>query len=125
MATVTALVLLFALTAGAVVWLARDVDRAVSNRTAAQSIAFQAARSGAQQVGAAGLRGDASIVVDGQRARAAALATAEDLFVGYGVTGHVIRVSVVGPDVVEVEVRIVDPAGTVTGVAAARSEAGR
>jgi hypothetical protein len=44
----TSLVLLFTFTAGGVVWLARDVDRAISNRAAAQSIAFQAARSGAQ-----------------------------------------------------------------------------
>ena len=41
-ALVTALVLLFAFTAGGVIWLSRDVNRRVSNRSAAQSIAFQA-----------------------------------------------------------------------------------
>ena len=53
---VTGLVLLFAFTAGGVIWLARDVNRSVSNRSAAQSIAFQAARSAAQQVGITSLR---------------------------------------------------------------------
>ena len=43
---VTALVLLFAFTAGGVIWLSRDVNRRVSNRSAAQSIVFQAARVG-------------------------------------------------------------------------------
>ena len=79
MATVTGLVLLFAFTAGGVIWLARDVDRAVSNRTAAQSIAFQAARSGAQQIVVAGLRGDGVVAVDGSRARAAAAGYGEAL----------------------------------------------
>jgi hypothetical protein len=125
MATVTGLVLLFAFTAGGVIWLARDVDRAVSNRTAAQSIAFQAARSGAQQIVVAGLRGDGVVAVDGSRARAAAAETAAQLFAGYGVEGSVVRVSVPAPEVVEVEVRIDDPAGSVTGIAAARAEVGR
>ena len=46
------------------------------------------------------------------------------IVLGYGVDGHVVRVTVVPPDTVEVEVRISDPAGDVTGVAAARAEAG-
>ena len=53
---VLGVVLMFAFTAGAVIWLARDVDRAVSDRASAQSIAFQAARSGAQQVDIEALR---------------------------------------------------------------------
>ena len=125
MAMVTGLVLLFAFTAGAVIWLARDVDRAVSNRSAAQSIAFQAARSGAQQLRLGALRDGAEIVIDGGRAETAARATADELFAGYAVDGAVVRVSVVGVDTVEVEVRVADPAGEVTGVAAARSESGR
>ncbi len=114
MATVTGLVLLFAFTAGGVVWLARDADRSVSNRTAAQSIAFQAARSAAQQV-----------VVDAGAARRAAEATAADLFAGYEVDGRVVSVDVVPPGTVAVEVRISDPAGDVTGVASASAEDGR
>jgi hypothetical protein len=124
MAMVTALVLLFAFTAGAVIWLARDANRSVSNRTAAQSIAFQAARSAAQQLGVASLRDGATVRVEPDAARRAAEATAGDLFSGYDVDGHLVRVTVVAPDMVEVEVSISDPAGDVTGVAAARAEAG-
>ena len=124
MATVTGLVLLFAFTAGGVIWLARDANRSVSNRTAAQSIAFQAARSGAQQLAVAPLRQGAEVRVDAGAARRAAESTAADLFAGYHVEGHVISVAVVPPGTVEVEVRISDPAGDVTGVAAASAEAG-
>ena len=124
MAMVTGLVLLFAFTAGGVIWLARDANRSVSNRTAAQSIAFQAARSAAQQVGVAALREGAEVRVDDEAARRAAESTAGELFAGYDVDGHVVSVTVVPPDMVEVEVEISDPAGDVTGVAAARAEAG-
>lgn len=123
-AMVTGLVLLFAFTAGAVIWLARDVNRSVSNRTAAQSIAFQAARSGAQQVELSSLRQQSHVVVDPERAGSAARATAQSLLDGYRLTGAVTRVTVEG-DRVEVELRLVDPAGDVVGVAAARAEAGR
>jgi len=125
MAMVTGLVLLFAFTAGGVIWLARDANRAVSNRTTAQSIAFQAARSGAQRVGVESLRQGAEVLVDEDAARRAAESTASDLFSGSGLDGDVLRVTVVPPDTVEVEVRISDPAGDVTGVAAARAETGR
>ena len=125
MATVTGLVLLFAFTAGGVVWLARDANRSVSNRTAAQSIAFQAARSAAQQVAVESLRQGAEIRVDVDAARRAAASTAADLFSGYEVDGRVVNVTVVPPDIVRVEVRISDPAGDVTGIAAASAEDGR
>ncbi len=125
MATVTALGLLFAFTAGGVVWLARDANRSVSNRTAAQSIAFQAARSAAQQVAVAALRQGADVRVDAAAARRAALSTAAELFAGYEVDGRVVDVALVPPDTVRVEVRISDPAGDVTGIAAATAEAGR
>jgi len=125
MATVTGLVLLFAFTAGGVIWLARDANRSISNRSAAQSIAFQAARSAAQQVGVASLRQGAEIRVDDSAARRAAESTAADLFAGYAVEGHVMSVTVIPPDTVAVEVRIHDPAGDVTGLASARAEDGR
>jgi hypothetical protein len=125
MATITGLVLVFAFTAGGVVWLARDANRSVSNRTAAQSIAFQAARSGAQQLGVASLREGAEVRVDADAARRAAESTAADLFSGYDVDGLVVGVTVVPPDMVRVEVRIDDPAGDVTGVASASAESGR
>ena len=56
---VAGIVLIFAFTFLGMVWLARDVDRGVSNRSAAQSIAFQAARSGAQSASIADLRNNA------------------------------------------------------------------
>jgi hypothetical protein len=124
MAMVTGLVLLFAFTAGGVIWLARDVNRSVSHRAVAQSIAFQAARSGAQQIGVASLRESAGVLVDEGAARRAAELTAVDLLTGYGLEGHIVRVTVIPPDTVEVEVRVSDPAGDVVGVAAARAEAG-
>jgi hypothetical protein len=123
-ALVAALVLLFAFTAGAVIWLARDVDRRVSNRSAAQSIAFQAARSGAQQVQVASLRGgQVDVVIDGASAREQAQRIANRLFDEYDVDGSVVRISV-AEATVTVEVLISDPAGDVVGVGSARAEAG-
>lgn len=123
-AMVASLVFLFAFTAGAVIWLARDVDRTVSNRSIAASVAFQAARAGAQQVEVGSLRGGgSSVVVDATAARRAARIVAGDLFDEYGVRGQVVRVAVAG-DTVTVEVRIVDPVKDVTGVGSARAEPG-
>ena len=122
MATVTGLVLLFSFTAGAMIWLARDVNRSVSNRSAAQSIAFQAARAGAQQVSLESVRTGQGPAID-ELADAAARSAAADLFRGYGVVGTVDSVIVSG-DVVEVRLTIDDPAGDVTGVASARAEVG-
>ena len=124
-ALVTALVLLFAFTAGGVIWLARDVNQRVSNRSAAQSIAFQAARSGAQQVEVASLRdgGPTELVIDEPLAREQALRIASRLFAEYDVDGAVLRISVVDVTVT-VEVQISDAAGDVVGVGSARAEAG-
>jgi hypothetical protein len=127
MAMVTGLVLIFSFTALGVIWLARDVNRTVGNRTVAQSIAFQAARSGAQQVQVGSLRdgGDTvSVAVDPERARSAANATAGQLFEDYGVDGIVVSVDVPEPDLVVVEVEIRDPTRDVRGVASARAEEG-
>lgn len=125
MAMVTGLVLIFAFTALGVIWLARDVDRTIGNRTVAQSIAFQAARSGAQQVQVGSLRdgiGEAAVLVDPDRARAAATTTARQLFGDYGVDGVVISVTLPEADLVVVEVEIRDPTRDVRGVASARAE---
>lgn len=124
MAMVTGLVLIFAFTAGAVVWLARDVNRTVGNRTVAQSIAFQAARSGAQQVELGSLRdgGAAGVTINRDRAVAAANETADLLFEDYGVDGVVLSVRVPEADLVVVEVEVRDPTRDVRGVASARAE---
>ena len=125
-ALVTALVLLFAFTAGGVIWLARDVNERVSNRSAAQSIAFQAARSGAQQVEVASLRdgGPTKLAIDEPLAREQALRIATRLFDEYDVDGTVLNISVVDVTVT-VEVQISDQAGDVVGVGSAQAEAGR
>ncbi len=122
--TVTALVLLFTFTAGAVVWLARDVDRVVTHRSAAQSVAFQAARAGAQQLDVAVLRsGAAAPVVDAAQARVVAQRTAAELLAAFGLAGRVESIEV-GPDVVRVDVVVSDPSGAVHGTGVARARGG-
>jgi len=102
------------------VWLARDVDRGVSNRSAAQSIAFQAARSGAQSASATDLRSGVG-VIDPAAARRAATSTASALFASYGVDGTVTSVDVAA-DSVSVSVAITDDGRTVTGAGTVRAE---
>ncbi len=90
---VAGIALIFAFTFLGLVWLARDVDRGVSNRSAAQSIAFQAARSGAQSAAVTDLR-SGSTLIDPAAATSAATATAGALFASYGVDGSVTSVEV-------------------------------
>jgi hypothetical protein len=119
---VAGITLLFAFTFVGLVWLARDVDRGVSNRSAAQSIAFQAARSGAQATSIADLRSsDGAPLVDEVAAHAAALRTADALFASYGLTGTVETVTVTA-DSVAVTVTVSDAGVTVTGAGTVRSE---
>lgn len=119
---VAGIVLIFAFTFLGLVWLARDVDRGVSNRSAAQSIAFQAARSGAQESSVRDLRsGATAIVIDASAARAAAGRTAASLFASYGVEGTVTSV-VVSTDRVSVSLSITDGGVTVTGSGTVRAE---
>jgi Tfp pilus assembly protein PilX len=120
---VVGLVLMFAFTFLGLVWLARDVDRAISNRSAAQAIAFQAARSGAQMTEIARLRDGTAgpPLVDGHRARVTAATTARQLFAGYGVSGSVRAIQVDG-DEVTVTVAITDGGRTVTGRGTVRAE---
>ena len=122
-AVVTALVLLFAFTVGGVIWLSRDVNRVVTNRSAAQSIAFQSARAGAQQVSVGSLRGDASseVAIDEPRAREAVGVATDRFFESYGVSGT--WSMTVDGDTVTVTVTIEDPVGdqTASGSVQARS----
>ena len=119
---VAGITLVFAFTFLGLVWLARDVDRGVSNRSAAQSIAFQAARSGAQATSIGDLRvSDGAPTVDEGAARIAARRTAEALFASYGVTGTVETIAVTA-DSVAVTVTISDAGVTVTGAGTVRSE---
>ena len=86
-AFVAALVVMFTVTGVAAVWLARDVNQRVSDRSALQSIAFQAARAGAQQIDLGELRsgGAAGVAIDESAARTAARASAERLADRYDV----------------------------------------
>ncbi len=117
---VAGIALIFAFTFLGLVWLARDVDRGVSNRSAAQSIAFQAARSGAQSAAITDLR-TGEIVIDPAAARRMAASTADSLFQSYQVDGRVVSIAV-DADQVSVTVHIVDGSKTVTGAGAARAE---
>ena len=119
----TGLVLLFAFTAGGVIWLAGDVDRSISNRGAAQSIAFQAARSGAQQIDLVRLRTNGAVALDDAPARAAAADTATRLLAAYGLSGVVARMEVEG-DRITVVLEVTDAGRTVTGVGVARASDG-
>ena len=113
---VAAIATLFAVTFLGLVWLARDVDRARSNEGAAEAIAFQAARSGAQAASIPSLR-TGEIVIDIGAASSAATATAERLFASYDVAGEVTSVNVDVPARrVRVDVRITDGAISVAGV---------
>ncbi len=118
-----ALVLIFAFTAGGVIWLTRDVGTRVAQRSAAQSVAFQAARAGAQQLSPDTMRGDADpgidIQLDVARARDAALTAANNLLDAYHLSGSV-EVAVEGDPIrVVVTVTIQGRAGPsqATGVA--------
>jgi hypothetical protein len=121
---VTGVVLMFAFTAGAIIWLARDVDRAVSDRASAQSIAFQAARSGARQVDIAALRGlpGEPIAIDPGLARPAAERTAARLFDAYDLVGSITAIEVAG-DRVTVSLEVESAGRIVTGTGSARAQA--
>ena len=126
-ALVTALVLLFAFTAGGVIWLSRDVNRRVSNRSAAQSIAFQAARSGAQQVEVQSLRagGGQQVTLREDDAREQAARVASRLFDEFEVDGEIRSISFPPPgDIVRVEVVIRDTSGDVVGTGTAQAVPG-
>jgi hypothetical protein len=117
---VAGIALIFAFTFLGLVWLARDVDRGVSNRSAAQSIAFQAARSGAQAAAITDLRSGV-VVIDPIAANGAATSTAGALFASYGVNGTVTSVDVAA-DAVSVTVTITDDGRSVTGAGTVRAE---
>jgi hypothetical protein len=122
MASTTFVVLIFTLTAGALIWMSRDVDRRVSNRAVAQSVAFQSARAAAQQLVVRAVRVDGVVVIDRDRAVAAANSVATSLFEGYQVTGRMSSVSVTDTGVV-VQVVVNDSTGDVIGIASARAVA--
>ncbi len=94
-----------------------------SDRASAQSIAFQAARSGAQQVDIDALRRvpGGTIDIDRELARAAAEATAARLLEAYDLDGRITAIDVVG-DRVTVAVEVNTAGRTVTGAGSARAQ---
>lgn len=119
---VAGIALIFAFTFLGLVWLARDVDRGVSNRSAAQSIAFQAARSGAQAASITSLRsGVESTAIDEVAARRQATNTATAMLGSYGLDGSITSITVDG-DRVTVTLVVTDDGLTVTGSGTVRAE---
>jgi len=128
-AIITASVLLFAFTAGGILYLTRDVNRVVTNRSAAQSIAFQAARAGAQQIDVGSLRGSATetgvaqVLVDVDAAGEQARAVGDRLLSAYGLDGS-ISDPVIDGDTVTVSVTVIDEYGEQTASATVRAQTG-
>lgn len=117
-----ALIVLSSFTAGGLIWLSRDVNRTIANRSAAQSIAFQAARAGAQQVAVGSLRGGSgpTVAIDQPGARAEADRIVRELFDSYGVEGsHRIAVAA---DRVTVTVTIDDPVDDVSATSTVEAQ---
>jgi hypothetical protein len=118
---VVGITLMFAFTFLGLVWLARDVDRAVSNRSAAQAIAFQSARAGAQAAFVSDLRQGGPPTIDEAGARGAVASAAARLLSGYGLDGNVTSI-VVGADEVTVAIVVRDGGHMVSGVGTVRAE---
>jgi hypothetical protein len=130
MGVITGLVVMFSFTFSALVYLVRDVDRGISHRAPAQAVAFQAARSGAQQIDPQSLRtGQAEMVrldpVAAERAAREAVMQSmrSQALEDSGQRVQVVEI-VVGADQVEVHVEIRDGARVATGYGVARSVVG-
>lgn len=121
-AMVAAFTLMFALTGGSIIWLTRDVDRAVNAAAEADAVAFQAARAGAQAINPASLR-SSHPTLDPTAAATRATQTAATILTANQSVGRVVAVSVDG-DRVTVTVAITEAGRTVTGRGTARLQAG-
>lgn len=120
-----ALVLLFTFTAGGIIWLGRDASQTVALRSTAQSIAFQAARAGAQEVALAGLRDESfsDPALDQAAVMRTAVLRADEMMVAYAVEGEVASVTIDGDDNVTVTVQLRGPGNSVvTGIGIAHPE---
>lgn len=124
-AIITASVLLFTMTAAGILYLSRDVNRVVTNRSAAQSIAFQSARAGAQQVDVDALRtaGSDEIEIDAAAAAAESTRVGTILLDAYGLEGSVSSPGIDG-DTVTISVTVTDRYGTQTATASVQAQTG-
>jgi hypothetical protein len=130
MGIITGLVLMFSFTFSGLVWLVRDVDRAVSGRAPAQAIAFQAARAGAQQIDPMSLRigGPNAVQINPVAADRAARAAVDHALRSDGLSGPQVQVRVVAitttSDQVAVVVEVRDGSRAVVGAASAQAVVG-
>jgi hypothetical protein len=122
-AVVATLTFAFVFMAGAFIWLSRTVDRSLHDRSQATAVAFQAARAGAQQVDGDASRAAGAIVVDQDRAVAAARSATASALSANGDTGSVVRVSIDGKQVT-VTVTITTSGRAVSGTATATAHFG-
>lgn len=119
---VAGIAFMFAFTFLGLVWVARDVDRGISNQSAATAIAFQAARSGAQSARVEEVRTGDLGALDPEAARTAAGSTATRLIASYGVDGSVTAIDVdLARSKVTVTITVVDGSKSVVGVGAAEA----
>ena len=124
-AIITASVLLFTLTAGGILYLSRDVNRVVTNRSAAQSIAFQSARAGAQQVDVDALRngGGERVEIDERAAETESARIGRLLLDAYGLEGSVSPPEIDG-DTVTISVTVIDRYGSQSATASVQAQTG-
>lgn len=94
-AIVATLTLTFVFMAGGFIWLSRTVDRSVHDRAQASSVAFQAARAGAQAVDLEASSAG-TILLDAPRAVAAARSVAASLLAANGDSGVVEAIRIDG-----------------------------
>ncbi len=118
-----ALVLVFSFTSATVLWLAHDVDRSLSHRSSAQLLAYESARSGAQQIDIDVLRTESRVQLDPDAVAVAAHLAAARGFDRLDLSGSVTSIRV-DERLVIVEVEIVDGGRRVRGRAAAEAENG-
>jgi hypothetical protein len=121
-ATVLMITLCFTFLAGSLVWLSRTVDQSLDDRTNAVSIAFQAARAGAQALDPVSARAGEAIV-DPVAARLAVATTTQRLLAANGDTGSLSALSI-DRNRVTVSVTITTTGRPATGTASASAVVG-
>lgn len=121
---VAGLVLIVAMTTGALLWLTINVDTDLVAMATADDLAFQIARAAASEIDIAGLRADPRVVrIDPVAATARAETTASRLFSALGVNGEVIAVVVDG-DRVTVQLHLDGVDGVIESGVSARAVSG-
>ena len=108
--------------AGAFIWLSRTVDQSINDRGQAAAVAFQAARAAAQQIDPGAAR-QGAIVIDEDRAVAAARQSVAVQLSGTGDVGSLTSIRIDGPRVV-VEVVITTTGRSASGVGTATATMG-